>query len=57
MTNVLMLRAGKQAPPIRIRLSRAAYPYSYRLIDGVHRVAAAKIAGRKMILARIVHNW
>jgi ParB-like chromosome segregation protein Spo0J len=55
---VAMLKAGKQAPPIRIRLApRAARPFSYRLVDGSHRLAAAKIVGRKTILARIQENW
>jgi hypothetical protein len=51
---IAMLKDGKTPPPIWIRTApRVAHPFRWRLCDGSHRLRAATLAGRKMILCRI----
>jgi ParB-like chromosome segregation protein Spo0J len=49
-----MLRAGKRAPAIWISKQPPGSRYPYRILDGAHRVRAARRAGRKTIEARII---
>jgi uncharacterized ParB-like nuclease family protein len=50
---VAMLQAGKKAPAIAV-IRQYDQRYRYRIFDGVHRVGAARRAGRKTINAKII---
>jgi hypothetical protein len=50
---VAMLAAGKEPPMIWVWKCKPPCRYTYRICDGVHRVEAARRAGRSHIMARI----
>ena len=51
---IAMLKDGNAATDLA---PRVAHPFRWRLCDGSHRLRAATLAGRKMILCRIQENW
>ena len=49
-----MLRERRKAPPIMVIKQRRGSRYPFRLFDGAHRLRAAKLIGRKTIMANVV---
>jgi uncharacterized ParB-like nuclease family protein len=51
---VAMLLAGKKPPPVDLIKQSGRGRYLYRILDGAHRVRAARRTGQKTIEARII---
>ena len=56
-THALRHPGSYQHRHVEMRRPRVAHPFRWRLCDGSHRLRAATLAGRKMILCRIQENW
>ena len=48
-----MFQRGKRPPPLWVRRARQGDRFEYELIDGVHRHAAAQLAGLRTITCRV----
>jgi uncharacterized ParB-like nuclease family protein len=51
-----MLKAGKRPPPVWLERARRRGRYHYRIIEGAHRVRAARRVGHTTVEAYIV-DW